>query len=158
MSTYYLFSKVCWQRPAMFCLLHIKQTFQPIIWIFTVGEGDEIQSRLPFLLYSNFHKLWPFKYIYFFPFFSRSILARTCNDTVWHHQQTIIRGIDDTTCTVKMFIFLYMFDRKGGSSSIYSPCFETTFTCRLPPHAPPPSNVHLDCFLLQITYIYLLPR
>ena len=26
--------------------------------------------------------------IFFFSFFSRSILARTCNDTEWHHQQT----------------------------------------------------------------------
>merc|ERR1712008_149774 len=86
-------------------------------------------------------------------------LPRLEKDQFWqelvmtHHQQTIIRGIDDTPCTVKMFIFLYIFDRKGGSSSIYSPYFETTFTCRLPPHAPPPSNVLLDCFLLYNIYL-----
>ena len=28
--------------------LHFKQTFPLIIWIFTEGEGDEIESRLPF--------------------------------------------------------------------------------------------------------------
>ena len=28
--------------------LHLKQTFPPIIWIFTEGEGDGIYSRLPF--------------------------------------------------------------------------------------------------------------
>ena len=28
--------------------LHLKQTFPPIIWIFTKGEGGGIQSRLPF--------------------------------------------------------------------------------------------------------------
>ena len=37
MSTNLLFSKVCWQCPAM---------FPPIIWIFTEGEGDGIKSRL----------------------------------------------------------------------------------------------------------------
>ena len=26
--------------------LHLKQTFPPIIWIFTEGEGDGIESRL----------------------------------------------------------------------------------------------------------------
>ena len=92
----------------------------------------------------------------FFSFFSRSILARTCNDTVWHHQQTIIRGIDDTTCTVKMFIFLYMFDRKGGSSSIYSPCFETTFTCRLPPHCTSSLKSYILRLFLATNNIYLL--
>ena len=28
--------------------LHLKQTFPPIIWIFTEGEGDEIKSSLLF--------------------------------------------------------------------------------------------------------------
>ena len=26
--------------------LHFKETFPPIIWIFTDGEGDEIESKL----------------------------------------------------------------------------------------------------------------
>ena len=34
----------------MFCL---KQTFPPIIWIFTEGEGDGIKSRLPFKTFST---------------------------------------------------------------------------------------------------------
>ena len=58
------FSKVCWQCPAKFCLYTstLKQTFRPIIWIFT--EGDEIECRLPFkifstlLMYSLFKLLW----------------------------------------------------------------------------------------------------
>ena len=33
--------------------LHLKQTFQPIIWIFTEGEGDEIESKLPFKIFST---------------------------------------------------------------------------------------------------------
>ena len=35
--------------------LHLKQTFPPIIWIFTKGEGDGIKSRLSF----NFFLLYP---------------------------------------------------------------------------------------------------
>ena len=31
--------------------LRLKQTFPPIIWIFTEGEGDEIESRLPFKIF-----------------------------------------------------------------------------------------------------------
>ena len=33
--------------------LRLKQTFPPIIWILTEGEGDEIQSRLPFKIFST---------------------------------------------------------------------------------------------------------
>ena len=61
MTTNFLFSKVCWQCPAMFCVysLYLKQTFPPIIWIFTDGS-DGIESRLPFTIFStlswnNFH-------------------------------------------------------------------------------------------------------
>ena len=32
--------------------VHLKQTFPPIIWIFTEGEGDGIKSRLPFKIFS----------------------------------------------------------------------------------------------------------
>ena len=42
-------------RPSNVWPLHLKQTFPPIIWIFTEGEGDEIESRLSsyFLLYQG---------------------------------------------------------------------------------------------------------
>ena len=40
MSTNFLFSKVCWQRPAMFCLYIFKQTLPPIIWRW----WDQIQA------------------------------------------------------------------------------------------------------------------
>ena len=33
--------------------LHLKQTFPPIIWICTEGEGDGIESRLPFKIFST---------------------------------------------------------------------------------------------------------
>ena len=33
--------------------LRLKQTFPPIIWIFTEGEGDEMESRLPFKILST---------------------------------------------------------------------------------------------------------
>ena len=36
--------------------LHLKQTFPPIIRILSEGEGDEIESRLPFKIFSTL--LW----------------------------------------------------------------------------------------------------
>ena len=33
--------------------LHLKQTFPPLIWIFFEGEGDGIESRLPFKIFST---------------------------------------------------------------------------------------------------------
>ena len=49
-----------------------------------------------------------------------------------------------------------MFDRKGGSSSIYSPCFETTFLHVDYHHiAPPPSKPTFRLFLAT-NNIYLL--
>jgi hypothetical protein len=34
-------------------LLPLKQTFPPIVWFFTEGEDDEINSRLPFNIVST---------------------------------------------------------------------------------------------------------
>ena len=36
--------------------LHLKQTFPPIMWIFT--EGDGIESRLPFKIFSTLYLIW----------------------------------------------------------------------------------------------------
>ena len=36
--------------------LHLKQIFLSIIWIFTKGEGDGIESRLPFKIFSTLIK------------------------------------------------------------------------------------------------------
>ena len=33
--------------------LHFKKTFPPIIWIFTEGESDGMESRLPFKIFST---------------------------------------------------------------------------------------------------------
>ena len=52
MSTNFLYSKVCWQCSKNLPL-NLKHTFPPIIWIFTVGEGDGIESRLPFKISST---------------------------------------------------------------------------------------------------------
>ena len=49
--------------------LHLKQTFRPIIWIFT--EGDGMKPRLPFRIFPTL-RLWPseprvhYKYWFFF--------------------------------------------------------------------------------------------
>ena len=38
-------------KPSNVMPLHLKQTFPPIIWIFTKGEGDWMESRLPFRIF-----------------------------------------------------------------------------------------------------------
>ena len=78
-ETNFLYSKVCWQRPAMFCLYTLKQTFPPLIWIFTEGEGDGIESRIPFKIFStlretnlNFQVQFQILELHFFVFFAIS--------------------------------------------------------------------------------------
>ena len=39
--------------PSNLLSFHLKQTFPPIIWIFTEGGGDGIESRLPFKIFST---------------------------------------------------------------------------------------------------------
>ena len=39
--------------PSNVLLLHLKQTFPPIIWTFTEGKGDGIETRLPFKIFST---------------------------------------------------------------------------------------------------------
>ena len=49
----FLFSKVFWQHPAMFYLHASSKISLPIIWIFTEGEGDGIESMLLFKIFST---------------------------------------------------------------------------------------------------------
>ena len=58
--------------PGNALLLHLKQTFLSIIWIFTEVEGDRIESRLPFKVFSTLLKLVYFVFHIFFSFFSVS--------------------------------------------------------------------------------------
>ena len=54
MSINFVFSKVCWQHLATNVLpLHLKHMFPLLICIFTEGEGDVIESRLPFKIFST---------------------------------------------------------------------------------------------------------
>ena len=45
--------KILLITPSNVLPLYLKQTFLPIIWIFTEGEGDEIKSRLPLKMFST---------------------------------------------------------------------------------------------------------
>ena len=45
--------KSLFTKPSNVLPLHLNQTFPPIIWIFTEGEGDAIESRLPFKIFST---------------------------------------------------------------------------------------------------------
>ena len=55
--------KVCWKSNVLPLLF--KQTFPAIIWIFTVCKGDEIESRLPFKIFSTLPKNWKVNCIQF---------------------------------------------------------------------------------------------
>ena len=52
--------KILWTAPSNVLLLHLKQTFPPIVWIFTDGEGDGIESRLSshFFFYFELNHAW----------------------------------------------------------------------------------------------------
>ena len=45
--------------PSNVLSLHLKQTFPPIIWIFTEGEGDGIEYRLSFKIFSTLLMIAP---------------------------------------------------------------------------------------------------
>ena len=53
MSTNFFVYKSLLTMPINVLPLHLKQTFLPIIWIFTEGVGDGIESRLPFKIRST---------------------------------------------------------------------------------------------------------
>ena len=55
MWTNFLFSKVCWQRPAMLCPYSSIKLPRTKFEFFSDGEGDGIKSRLPFKIFSNLH-------------------------------------------------------------------------------------------------------
>ena len=42
--------------PSNVLSLHLKETFPPIIWNFTEGVGDGIESRLPFQIFSTLNR------------------------------------------------------------------------------------------------------
>ena len=50
--------------------LHFKQTFPPINWINTEGEGDGLQSRLPFKIFSTLN-VTKFRVLNFFQEFKK---------------------------------------------------------------------------------------
>ena len=52
----YLETESLLTSPSNVLPLHLKQTFPPIIWIFTEGEGDGIKSRLPLKIFSTLPK------------------------------------------------------------------------------------------------------
>ena len=66
-------------RPSNIFTLNLKQTFPPMIWIFTEGEGDGIESRIPFKIFStlretnlNFQVQFQILELHFFVFFAIS--------------------------------------------------------------------------------------
>ena len=78
--------------------LHLKQTFLPIIWIFTEGKIDGIKFRLPFKIYSTFTRkinkhslvtIWIHLHMFFDPIvvelnMPTSALVLKKNPKAWH--------------------------------------------------------------------------
>ena len=56
MSTNFLFSSLMTMHSNVLPI-HLKQTFPPIFWISTEGEGDGIKFRLPFKIFSTLNKI-----------------------------------------------------------------------------------------------------
>ena len=52
----FCYQKFIYHTPRNVLSLHLKQTFPPIIWIFTEGEGDGIKFRLPFKIFCTLTK------------------------------------------------------------------------------------------------------
>ena len=59
----FLKTKSLFTTPSNVLPLNLKQTFPPTIWIFTEGEGDGIESRLPLEIFSTLMT----NYAYFLP-------------------------------------------------------------------------------------------
>ena len=55
--------KILLTMPSNVLPLHLKQTFPPIVWIFTEGECNGIEFRLPFKIFSTLFKIF-LHYIY----------------------------------------------------------------------------------------------
>ena len=53
MYTNFFVFKSLLTMPSNVLPLHLNQTFPPIIWVFTEGEGDGMKSRLPFKIFST---------------------------------------------------------------------------------------------------------
>ena len=56
--------------------LRLKQTFPPIIWICTEGEGDRIESRVPFKIFSTLCSYLVFMqpFLFLMPIFSHMLV------------------------------------------------------------------------------------
>ena len=91
MTTNFLFSKGCWKRTSNVLPLHLKQTFPPIIWIYTEGEG--IESRLTLTLFL----LYPSKYEYFILvcryFVNHKNFTKLCDRISKRNHKATFRGL-----------------------------------------------------------------
>ena len=56
LSTNFWKQKILLTSPSNILPLHLKQTFPPIIWIFTEGEGDGIESRLSSYIFCTLYR------------------------------------------------------------------------------------------------------
>ena len=76
-------------KPSNVLPLHLKQTLPPIILIFTEGEGDGIESRLTFKIFSTLHKVNPWT-------MNRALLAAKIKFSKSHYRLLRMRPSCDT--------------------------------------------------------------
>ena len=86
--------------------LHLKQTFPPIIWIFTDGEGDGIESRLHVKIFSTLTvltKLLDLIIHYFLLHFLKEKEDKPAEDEVL---KTLVYSLD-FRCALLLSVFVF---------------------------------------------------
>ena len=107
--------------------LHLKQTFLPIIWIFTKGEGDAIKSRLPFKTFSTLQDV-KLKDIYWNTY-SYILFSEVCMDCI--QEQAIMAHVG--YMKIRMLLLQKLFDPNllcawmpFGARLLNGPCGRTS--------------------------------
>ena len=126
--------------------LRLKQTFPPIIYIFTEGEGDEIESRLPFKIFSTLLRLDQKNYIILHQtfgiktleipiFVGRSVIIIICKILAGKIDGTRWTQIDDMKCDVTFAEWVSMFTRNSPSFSFkthpWVTCYNQAFISKM---------------------------
>ena len=117
-SINFLYSKICWQHPAMFAFTPIP----PMIWIFT--EGDEIKFRLPLKIFStltpNLIQNWPSKgYIHSnsrHGDMQMAIHITICHLRSIHKRWRLCRG--EWENMIRLFLWLCLIWKKDGAKKL----------------------------------------
>ena len=70
-------------RPSKVLPVHLKQTFRPMIWIFTESKGDGNESRLLFEIFSTLFLCWTLKILEMFSVRSNKAIKPGFDELFW---------------------------------------------------------------------------